>query len=91
MLAASTTGFVSMKTEPAILAEGLSTELTSYTVRQAATSLKLHPESVRDLLRQSRIQGFRIGRRWRISWEVLANVMKQGVPLSTERGSIVTA
>jgi hypothetical protein len=37
-----------MKPKPALKADGLALELTSYTVNQTAKALQLHPESVRD-------------------------------------------
>ena len=71
-----------MGPKPAIEADSRQPQLISYTVRQTAQALQLHPESVRDFLRQNRIHGFRVGRRWRVSAETLASLLKTGVPLN---------
>ena len=41
------------------------------TVRQAATALSLHPESVKRLLRVGKLPGRRIGGQWRVMPSVL--------------------
>ena len=56
--------------------------------RQTAQALQLHPESVRDFLRQDRIRGFRVGRRWRVSAETLASLLKTGVPLTCDKEAL---
>jgi len=76
------------KSKSSVPDEDVSGELVSYTVRQAAAVLKLHPESVRGFLRQERIHGFRVGKRWRISGSVLASLFKNGVPLASGRGGL---
>lgn len=70
-----------MKRKPVIDGESSGTRLTSFTVRQAARSLNLHPETVRDFLRHGRICGFRVGNRWRIREDVLHALLTQGIPL----------
>ncbi len=40
---------------------------TLLTVEQAANALKIHPENLREYLRQGTIEGIKIGRAWRIS------------------------
>ena len=52
----------------------------SYSSRQVAEVLNVHPETVRDALRAKRIKGFRMGSRWRVTHAVLISLMETGVP-----------
>jgi excisionase family DNA binding protein len=44
------------------------------TVRQAATRLKMHPDTVRRLLRENEIPGLKLGKR---QWRVPSNVLEE--------------
>lgn len=37
-----------------------------YTVEEAAETLKIHPETLRDYLRDGKIGGVKLGRSWRL-------------------------
>jgi excisionase family DNA binding protein len=41
------------------------------TLRQVADELKCHPVTVRNLIKRGNLEGFRIGRRWRVTREAL--------------------
>lgn len=73
-----------MSAKSSIAVERPPSDAVAFNVRHVARSLSLHPETVRDFLRDGRITGFRIGRRWRVSGEVLAGLLKNGVPLSSK-------
>jgi hypothetical protein len=45
-----------------------------------ASKIDWHEESVRRALRQGRIKGIKLGRGWRISRGVLAEIMVNGIP-----------
>jgi len=69
-----------MEKPVAINDEKLARDLLTFNVRQAARALSVHPESIRDFLRSGRIPGIRVGNRWRVTAEVLAQIVKEGVP-----------
>ena len=72
-----------MRTKPSVVAERPALDAVAFSVRHVAKSLSLHPETVRDFLRTGRITGFRVGGRWRIRGDVLATLLKDGVPVSS--------
>ncbi len=47
-----------------------------YTVTEVAEILKLHRETVAEMLRTGRIKGVKIGKVWRVSQEELDKLMK---------------
>lgn len=49
----------------------LLTDIRYLTIEEAATLLRMHPDTVRRLLREKRLPGKKVGREWRISQEVL--------------------
>ena len=53
--------------------------LGSYSSRQVAEFLNVHPETIREALRAKRIKGFRVGNRWRVTHAVLIGLMETGV------------
>ena len=55
-----------------------------YTVTEAATVLRAHPNIIRKLLHNGRLGGFRIGRAWRIAESDLSAYMATQGRLSHE-------
>lgn len=52
-----------------------------YTVEETAEKLKIHPETVRDYLRDGKIGGVKVGRNWRIrESDILAFVNARAIP-----------
>lgn len=72
-----------MKAKPSIAAAQPALDAVAFSVRHVAHSLDFHPETIRDYLRKGRIKGFRVGGRWRIRGDVLAALLKDGVPISS--------
>ena len=52
------------------------TQLPYLTIEEAAELLRIHPETIRRLLRLKRLPGKKIGREWRISREALDEYMR---------------
>jgi excisionase family DNA binding protein len=65
--------------KPRIQSSGLNPQL--YDTEEAAAALGIHPESVRRMVRQGRINAVKIGPLWRIPAAEIANIQAQGVPL----------
>jgi len=59
------------------------------TVGEVAGRLRRHPETVREMLREGRLHGFRTASRspWLISEDSLASVLKSSKPRSRRRRS----
>jgi hypothetical protein len=70
-----------IKKKCSVVDQSITPALATYTVRQASAAIHVHPETFRDFLRNQRVQGFRVGHRWRVSGEVMAALLKTGVPL----------
>lgn len=68
-----------MKPDSAVKSSIPQPPLGSYSSRQVAEVLNVHPETVRDALRAKRIKGFRVGNRWRVTHAVLIGLMETGV------------
>jgi excisionase family DNA binding protein len=73
-----------MKPKPVVNTAEVDRQLKSYGVRYVAEALSLHPETVRDCLRNGRIMGFRIGSHWRVRHDVLSDLLTKGVPLACD-------
>lgn len=55
----------------------LLTEVPYLTIEEAAELLRIHPDTVRRLIREKRLPGKKLGREWRISREMLDKFMKE--------------
>jgi len=53
------------------------TDIRYLTIEEAAQLLRIHPDTVRRLLREKRLPGKKIGREWRISQEALDNFVRE--------------
>jgi excisionase family DNA binding protein len=53
------------------------TEIRYLTIDEVAQLLRIHPDTVRRLLREKRLPGKKIGREWRISQEALDNFVRE--------------
>lgn len=55
----------------------LLTDTPYLTIEEASELLRIHPDTVRRLIREKRLPGRKLGREWRISREVLDKFMKE--------------
>ena len=53
------------------------------TPEETAEKLRISPKTVRDWLRESKIQGHKVGRQWRIKEETVEEIVKQGLDITT--------
>lgn len=52
------------------------------TPEETAEKLRISPKTVRDWLRDSKIQGQKVGRQWRIKEEIVEEIIQQGLDIS---------
>jgi excisionase family DNA binding protein len=55
-----------------------------YTIEEAADLLRIHPDTARDLARQGKLQGSKIGRRWRFTEQDLQDFLERQRPAVKE-------
>ncbi len=55
-----------------------------FTVREAAKTLSLHPETLKGWIRTGRLEAVKMGHSWRISEETLQRLIANGFPLASE-------
>ena len=51
-----------------------------YTIEEVASLLRIHQETARDLARQGRLPGSKIGKRWRFTEEDIKQFLEQQRP-----------
>ena len=53
--------------------------MRTYTIKEITGILKMDPSNIRKYLRQGKIKGVKIGKKWLITEEELKRVLREGV------------